>query len=475
MAEHVLDYNHAITPQEKGWDCGPAATQVVLDGRGITATEDQLIREIGTTTNGTDDISWIETRALDRRLPEANYTRVYLTNDPPTRAQTEALWANIVRSINAGYGVIMNWVSPPSNRPRGVKGSTSPNYGGSTVYHYVACMGYDDETRSLWIADSGFRPYGYWVSLDNAATLIPPKGYCYANVTSAADRPAQVLAAATGLDFNRAATLLPAIQAGLVAAECTNPNRIAMWLAQVGHESDGFNATEEYDNGDGGVTERWLYKGRTWIQITWKSNYAGFGQWAYAKGLLRSPNYFVEHPTDLAALEWAGLGPAWYWTVARPDINALSDARDLVTVTRRINGGTNGLDIPGGRRDRYNRALAQGDALLEILTDGDDMFTDADRDLLKQIAGYRRPSKSPLRHVGEGDVNTCAGFAWTADGNIHVLLVERLASVYGDPDAIALLEEVAGADLTKYPDRADDAKLAQRILDKITSKAQADQ
>ena len=41
-------------------------------------------------------------------------------------------------------GMIMNWVAPPSNYPRGVKGSISPRYGGGTVYHYVAAMGYDD-------------------------------------------------------------------------------------------------------------------------------------------------------------------------------------------------------------------------------------------------------------------------------------------------------------------------------------------
>ena len=82
-------------------------------------------------------------------------------------------------------------------------------------------------------------------------------------------------AQATGLPVERAREILPAVKDGLRLSECTNVRRIAMWLAQIGHESDGFNATEEYaKNG------RYApYIGRTWIQITWRDNYAAFGQW----------------------------------------------------------------------------------------------------------------------------------------------------------------------------------------------------
>lgn len=41
-------------------------------------------------------------------------------------------------------------------------------------------MGYSDAGgRRLWIADSGFSPYGYWLSFDQFCTLIVPKGYAY--------------------------------------------------------------------------------------------------------------------------------------------------------------------------------------------------------------------------------------------------------------------------------------------------------
>lgn len=172
----------------------------------------------------------------------------------------------------------------------------------------------------------------------------------------------RVLSDATGLSVQRCQEIFPALRDGLSRSQCTTVNRIAMWLAQVGHESDGFKATEEYQSGDESQ-ERWVYKGRTWIQLTWRSNYEAFSRWCFDRQLVSSPTYFVERPRDLADLKWAGLGPAWYWTVARPDINRLSDVGDVKTVTQRINGGYIGLDM---RYDRYRRAHDMGDRLLVL-------------------------------------------------------------------------------------------------------------
>jgi hypothetical protein len=56
---------------------------------------------------------------------------------------------------------------------------------------------------------------------------------------------------------------------------------------------------------------------------------------------------------------------------------------------------------------------------------------------------------------------TIAGFSWSLDGTIHVILVERLAVTYRDLDAIALQEVAsAGRNSRKYPYRQKDAKLA---------------
>lgn len=184
MTEIQLAYDRSIVPQERYYDCGPAALQIVLDGMGIHVSEAELIRRVGTDEEGTDFVGLIEA-VLDEIVPAAQYTSVYL-KDPPSKADADALLARVDNSIRAGRGGIFNFVSPPNNRPRGVKGSISPNYGWNTVWHYVAYMGVDVAERAVWIADSGFQPQGYWLSIDQAASLIAPKGYCY----SAAPAPA---------------------------------------------------------------------------------------------------------------------------------------------------------------------------------------------------------------------------------------------------------------------------------------------
>ena len=207
VTEKVLPYDHSdsFVRQDTFYDCGPAATQIVLNSLGINVVEGDLCSEIGTTENGTDCVQMIQ-KVLDQRLPAANYTSINMPNDPPTPEEREALWANIVQSIDAGYGVIMNWDAPSNNYPVGVKGSVSPNCHGDPVLHYVACMGYDSNPalRAVWIADSGFDPHGYWISFDQAATLIPRKAYAYAAVvtaptpvtTPAVIRPAEMIPAA---------------------------------------------------------------------------------------------------------------------------------------------------------------------------------------------------------------------------------------------------------------------------------------
>ena len=179
--EVVLSYDSSIVPQETGYWCGPAATQVVLTEAGVYVSEQQLANELGTDAAGTDYIGQID-HVLDLRVPQALYTTVDLPHDPITPEQKDRLWADILRSINAGWGIVQNWVAPPGNKPIGIKGSPNPSYGGGTTYHYIAVMGYDDnpDQRACWIADSGFWPFEYWCSFDQVATLIPPKGYTYA-------------------------------------------------------------------------------------------------------------------------------------------------------------------------------------------------------------------------------------------------------------------------------------------------------
>lgn len=212
---------------------------------------------------------------------------------------------------------------------------------------------------ATWIK-ANIRPDGFSV-YKRGGTPIGGQQPAQPASPAAGDTAAKVLYDAVPvISEARAAELVEPIRAGLIAAECTNPQRIAMALAQWGHESDGFNTTEEYaKNG------RYApYIGRTWIQITWQANYAAFGRWAADQGLIDDSNYFVNNPAALADLKWAGIGAAWYWTVARPTINSLCDRGDIVGVTRLINGGQNGIT---DRRNRYDQAIALGDRLLTLI------------------------------------------------------------------------------------------------------------
>lgn len=85
------------------------------------------------------------------------------------------------------------------------------------------------------------------------------------------------------------------------------------------------------------------------------------------------------------------------------------------------------------------------------------------------------PSRSPLRHLDQtqyypdGLVDTMAGMVLNTDGSEHVQYVSLLAG-YGHPGTLALLREVASAaGDSRYPDRQDDAKLAQAILAQVTA------
>lgn len=141
--------------------------------------------------------------------------------------------------------------------------------------------------------------------------------------------------------------------------------RAAMWCAQIGEESVGLKYMEELADGSEYEGRKDLgniyqgdgvrFKGRGPIQITGRNNYTKLSQWAHAKGYVPTPTYFVDHPRRLGWTKYVMLGPVWYWTVARPQLNALADKGDIVGATEAINGGQNGL---ADRKYRYNHALA---------------------------------------------------------------------------------------------------------------------
>ncbi|QPO17116.1 lysin A, glycosyl hydrolase domain [Gordonia phage Lilbeanie] len=184
---------------------------------------------------------------------------------------------------------------------------------------------------------------------------------------------AQTLAGVMGwtLKLERYEALCPAFNEAMLQAGIVNQRRAAQWCAQLGHESGGLRWMEEIASGsayegrgDLGNTrpgDGVRFKGRGPIQITGRHNYTALSRWAFERGYVPSATFFVDQPHRLADDTYGFLGPVWYWTVARPTLNAVSDRGDTVAATRLINGGTNGLS---DRQGRYRAALGFGDAIL---------------------------------------------------------------------------------------------------------------
>lgn len=190
VIEKRLDYPRDEVHQDTGWNCGPATAQTIIRAAAKKfIPESTLAKEMGTHRGGTDWIGQV-TRTLQKHIPAAKYETVEMPNDPPTSAQSDRLWQHLTGSIDAGYGLAVNIVAPPNNYPRPSYTSTQAlQYSGGTVYHYVAAMGYaidGNGVKHVWIADSGFKPYGSWVTFAQFATLIPPKGYAYATAKAPA-------------------------------------------------------------------------------------------------------------------------------------------------------------------------------------------------------------------------------------------------------------------------------------------------
>ncbi|NDW10689.1 glycoside hydrolase family 19 protein [Dysgonomonas sp. 520] len=128
--------------------------------------------------------------------------------------------------------------------------------------------------------------------------------------------------------------------------EINTPNRICMFLAQIGHESGQLKYNEELASGaayegrkDLGNTEKGdgrKYKGRGLIQITGRANYT---QLSMAWGVP-----FVNQPELLATPEFAVKSACWWWNNRK--LNNIVDNGDETAfkrVTKIINGGYNGL------------------------------------------------------------------------------------------------------------------------------------
>jgi putative chitinase len=159
--------------------------------------------------------------------------------------------------------------------------------------------------------------------------------------------------------------------------QINTPLRLAHFLAQCGHESGGFRATQEnlnysakglngifkkyfpteasaaayarnpqkiankvyanrMSNGDEASGDGFRFRGRGYIQLTGRANYTLFGK-AIGEDVTGNP--------DVVSGKYALLSAAWFWS--NNGLNKLADGGStdavVTTITKRVNGGTIGL------------------------------------------------------------------------------------------------------------------------------------
>ncbi|WP_156851551.1 glycoside hydrolase family 19 protein [Bartonella refiksaydamii] len=129
----------------------------------------------------------------------------------------------------------------------------------------------------------------------------------------------------------------------------TTPLRVAHFLSQCAHESDGFFTVCEYASGRAYEGRRDLgnvkpgdgvrFKGRGLIQLTGRKNYQRFTQFlrlvdAKAPDCEAFPQEVEQFPAAL----WSAI---WFWQMK--GLNRLADQDDCLRITKAINGGKNGL------------------------------------------------------------------------------------------------------------------------------------
>jgi len=125
----------------------------------------------------------------------------------------------------------------------------------------------------------------------------------------------------------------------------TTPLQMAHFIAQVGHESGSRLYNEEIASGaayegrtDLGNTQPGdgvRFKGRGLIQLTGRANYIGFSKYT-GVDYVSNPKPVGDDP--MLSAEAAG----WFWVDRK--LPALAERDDVRAVTKRINGGFNGLD-----------------------------------------------------------------------------------------------------------------------------------
>ena len=217
-----------------------------------------------------------------------------------------------------------------------------------------------------------------------ATTTPPPVAAGSMLVTKAQLQATMPKASSANVD-----KFLPALNSNLATYGINTPLRIAHFLAQIGHESASLSATSEnlnysakglravfgkyfptdaeaqaferqpekianrvyanrMGNGNEASGDGYRYRGRGLIQLTGKDNYTQCGN-AIKLDLVGNPDQLASDAN--AAVDAAG----WFWDSRK--LNTYADADDIKAITKRINGGYNGLEDRQSYLTRAKQAL----------------------------------------------------------------------------------------------------------------------
>ncbi|MEK2608944.1 glycoside hydrolase family 19 protein [Pseudomonas shirazensis] len=162
----------------------------------------------------------------------------------------------------------------------------------------------------------------------------------------------------------KAGVFVPGLNATMGKYAIITRLRMAAFIAQIGHESGQLRHVRELGNNaylakydTGRLAQRLgntpeadgdgqLYRGRGLIQVTGRANYEACSEALFGDSRLLNTPELLEQPV------YAAMSAGWFWQ--RAGLNTLADKGDFLTITKRINGGTNALDE---RKALYQRAL----------------------------------------------------------------------------------------------------------------------
>jgi len=216
-------------------------------------------------------------------------------------------------------------------------------------------------------------------------------------------------------------------------------NRLAAVIGESAQESDWFCTTTEYGSG-----QRYApYVGRGFIQLTWRDNYAAFGQWAANQGLVGYANYFVDNPTVLAGLDWAWYPALWYF--AAHGLGSYADQANWNAVSGLINAGS-ATYVPSSSHARATAIRAALTRLPGSITIQEDDDVDAEakawiketRDRVLGLGVQRYGADgSPNRVLDTGD----GEYILNAIGNAVTEVLERSFDRAGGPTGTTNLHQ----------------------------------